>query len=65
MKASESANKLKELIARAIEDHVITKSEYDMIISQATEDMHIDPQERALLMELRDMIEEKTIKLVP
>jgi tellurite resistance protein len=64
MAYSESAQRLKEAIIKAIEDHKITRDEYDEIIQIATEDGHIDPQERALLSELQDMIEDKSVRLV-
>ncbi len=65
MKLSESADLLRKLIDKAIEDHKITRGEYDMIIHQATKDSHIDPHEQALLNQLQEMIEDKSIKLVP
>ncbi len=61
---SESAQRLKEAIIKAIEDHQITRDEYDEIINIATEDGHIDPHERALLSELQDMIEDRSVRLV-
>jgi tellurite resistance protein len=61
---SESAERLKTAIVKAIEDHRITRDEYDEIINIATEDGHIDPHERALLSELQEMIEDKSVKLV-
>ena len=64
MAYSESAHRLKEMINKAIEDHQITREEYDLIISIATEDGHIDPQERALLSELQDMIENRMVRMV-
>ena len=65
MKLSSGAKNLREVIEKAMEDHKISKAEYDMIIHQATEDGHIDRQEQALLRELQDMISNKSIKLVP
>ncbi len=62
MAYSESAHRLKEMINRAIEDHKITRDEYDQIIHIATEDGHIDPQERALLAQLQDMIEDRSVR---
>lgn len=64
MKLSSGATNLRKVIEKAMEDHKITKAEYDMIIHQATEDGHIDQQERALLRELQDMIADKSIKIV-
>jgi len=65
MKLSDSAATLRKLIDKAIEDHKLTRSEYDMIINQASKDSYIDPHERALLNQLQEMIEDKSIKLVP
>jgi hypothetical protein len=65
MKISESAEILRKLIDKAIEDHKITRKEYEMIINQASKDAYIDSHERALLHQLQEMIEDKTIKLVP
>lgn len=62
---SESAERLKAMIEHAIDDHQITQSEMDKILSIATEDMHIDPLEEALLNQLRDMIENGIVKLTP
>jgi pyoverdine/dityrosine biosynthesis protein Dit1 len=64
MKASKSAEKLHKMISKAIEDHKLTRDEYDLILHQASEDNHIDRHEQALLEQLQDMIENKTIKLV-
>lgn len=65
MKLSEGAKSLRAIIEKAMEDHKISKSEYDMIIHAATDDNHIDRQELALLRELQEMIADKTIKLIP
>jgi hypothetical protein len=65
MKLSANADKLRKMIDKAIEDHQITRSEYEQIIHLALEDAHVDPQERALIRELQDMIDHKEIKLVP
>ncbi len=62
MVLSESGERLRLMINKAIEDHIITPEEYDEIIHIATEDGYIDPQERALLAELQDMLENKVVK---
>ena len=64
MTLSKDAQELRIIIENAIKDHQITRDEYEQIIHQATVDGHIDPQERSLLMQLREMIEDKTIKFV-
>lgn len=65
MKLSDKAHNLRGIIEKAIEDHSISKAEYEMIIHGATEDGDIDPQELALLHELQEMISEKTVRIVP
>ncbi len=64
MALSKSADKLRHMIEKAIDDHKITRDEYDQIIHLATEDGHIDSQEQALLSVLQDMIETKLVKFV-
>jgi hypothetical protein len=65
MKLSDKAHNLRKIIEKAIEDHKISKSEYDLIIHSATDDDNIDDQERALLGELQNMIEERIVRIVP
>jgi hypothetical protein len=65
MKLSSGAKNLRQMIDKAMEDHKITKAEYETIIHIATEDGNIDSQEKALLSQLEEMIQDKTIKLVP
>lgn len=62
MALSESGERLRQIIIKAIEDHIITPEEYDEIINVSMEDGHIDHQERALLKELQQMIENKEVK---
>ena len=61
MALSESGERLRQIINKAIEDHIITPEEYDEIINISTEDGHIDSQERALLKQLQQMIEKKEV----
>lgn len=61
---SESAGRLRQMIEKAIDDHKITRAEMDKILNIATEDGHIDPQEQALLNQLQEMIENKTVRYV-
>jgi len=63
-KVSESSIRLREMIEKAIEDHKITRDEYDKIINIATEDGYIDQHEKALLSELQQMIEDRHVKFV-
>lgn len=65
MPLSQSSQRLREIIERAIDDHRITRSEMDMIMMIATEDHHIDRHEQALLDQLHDMIENKSVKIIP
>lgn len=61
MKPSSSARKLSDLIHTAIEDHRITNAQYEEIIHIANEDGIIDPEERALLSQLHEMIADKSV----
>ena len=65
MKGSTDAAKLRELIKKAIDDHVISNTEYEAIQALAHEDGIIDSQERALLGTLHDMIANKSITRAP
>ena len=65
MDYSKSAANLRELIEKAIEDHLITQAEYNAIMSMALEDGHIDKHEQSLLSQLQQMIEDKIVKLIP
>lgn len=62
MALSESGERLRKAIIKAIEDHVITPEEYEEIINISYEDGHLDHQEKALLSELQKMVENKEIK---
>ena len=63
-RVSDSSMRLREMIEKAIEDHKITRDEYDKIINIATEDGVIDRHEQALLSELHQMIENKEVKFI-
>ena len=62
MTLSKSSEQLKKLIEKAIEDHELTRDEYDEIIHLATLDGHVDTHEKALLEQLQDMIENKSVQ---
>ena len=64
MKVSESAGRLRIMIEKAIEDEKITRAEMDTILHIATEDGQIDQHERALLNQLQEMIENKTVRYI-
>ena len=61
MALSESGERLRQVISKAIENHIITPEEYDEIINISLEDGHVDPQEKALLKQLQQMIENKEV----
>ena len=61
---TKSGRKLEEVIKKAIDDHVITNSEYEEIIEVIHADGVIDAHERVLMSELNDLIADKTIKRV-
>jgi hypothetical protein len=63
MNISDDAHKLREMIEKAIEDHKLTRSEYDEILHLALEDGHIDLHEQALLQQLQEMIANKSVSL--
>jgi hypothetical protein len=62
MAVSESSERLRKAIIKAIDDHVITPEEYEEIINISYEDGLLDSQERALLAQLQQMIENKEVK---
>jgi tellurite resistance protein len=64
MKPSKSAQKLSEVIHKALEDHELSNSEFEEIMQIAHEDGIIDPEERALLSQLQEMIADKSIRRV-
>lgn len=62
---SSEAAKLKVMIDKAIEDHVVTNTEYEKILALANADMIIDAQEKQLLAQLQEMISNGMVKRVP
>ena len=58
----ENTDKLRALIEKAIEDHIITHEEYEYIIQQASDDGIIDSHEQALLAELQGMLQDGSVK---
>ncbi len=64
-KPSKSAEKLNEMIKKAIEDGQLTSTEYDQIMMIVDEDGVVDPQEKRLLSELQDMLSNGSVKRVP
>lgn len=57
--------KLAQLIKKALDDLVLSTSEYEQILSQANADGQIDHEEKVLLEQLNAMIADGTIKRVP
>ena len=62
MEVSDSNEKLRSLINKAIKDGIITRDEYEEILQVVNEDGHNDDQEKALIGQLHEMIEDKTIR---
>ncbi|HSH52916.1 MAG TPA: hypothetical protein VK982_14415 [Bacteroidales bacterium] len=62
MVLSESNKRLRQIVNKAIEDHIITLEEYDEILEITFEDGYIDSQEQAMLTELQKMIENKEVR---
>ena len=65
MSKHSSGQRLLERVKHAMEDLEITASEYRAIMDQAHADGHIDAQERAILAQFNQMINDGTIKRVP
>ena len=65
MALSEHAGRLRELIEKAIDDHLISRAEYDDILNMTLEDGVVDSQEQALLDQLQEMIANKSVKIIP
>jgi len=63
-KPSKSAVGLKALINHAISDLEITPSEYQQIMDYAHEDGHLDKEEKALLAQFHEMLNNGTLKRV-
>jgi hypothetical protein len=64
MRLTKSGLELKEVIEKAIKDHVITAEEYDEIMKAANQDGLIDDHEQRLLSELQNMIADGSVKRV-
>nr|WP_320132637.1 hypothetical protein [uncultured Holophaga sp.] len=64
MSVSPSAQAITAIIKRALETHEITQSDHEKVFVLADADGHIDAQERAAISELRDMLQDKTIRIV-
>jgi hypothetical protein len=62
MRLTRSGLELKAVIEKAIQDHVITNSEYDEIMKLANKDGMIDDHEQRLLGQLQEMLSNGTVK---
>ena len=65
MGAGETGAKLSEMIKKAIRDCEVTTTEYNDILALADADGIIDSQEKNLLKQLQNLIDNGTIKRVP
>ena len=63
MPYSENAARLKKMIEKAIDDHVISRDEMDMIQYLAGHDGHIDRHEQAMLEQLHELIANGSVKI--
>lgn len=61
---SRESDKLLAIIKQSIEDGVVTNEEYRRIFEQAAADGREDPEELALLSNLRELIANGTVKRV-
>ena len=62
MQLTKSGLELKDVIEKAIQDCVITTSEYDEIMKVANKDGFIDDHEQRLLSQLQGLIANGTIE---
>ena len=64
MKLTKSGLALRDVIEKAIKDHVITNSEYEEIMKVAYKDGMIDDHEQRLLGQFQGLLEIGTVKRV-
>jgi hypothetical protein len=64
MKLTKSGLELKEVIEKAMNDHVITNSEYVEIMKAASNDGIIDDHEQRLLSQLQELLENGTLERI-
>jgi DNA-binding ferritin-like protein (Dps family) len=64
MKLTKSGLELKEVIEKAMKDHVITNSEYEEIMKVANKDGMVDDHEQRLLSQLQELLENGTVDRV-
>ena len=64
MSFSKSADRLREMIVRAIESQKVSRMDLDMILHIAEADGYIDPHEQELLDLLQEMIDKKEVRII-
>ena len=64
MKLTKSGMELRDVIEKAIKDHVITNSEYEEIMRVANKDGMVDNHEQQLLGQLQGLLENGTVNRV-
>jgi hypothetical protein len=64
MKLTKSGLELRDVIEKAIQDCVITNSEYEEIMKLANKDGMIDDHEQRLLSQLQGLLENGTLRRV-
>ncbi len=64
MKLTKSGLELRDVIEKAIKDHVITNSEYEEIMRVAQKDGMVDDHEQQLLGQFQGMLENGMVKRV-
>ena len=64
MKLTKSGIELRDVIEKAMQDCVITNSEYGEIMKLADKDGMIDDHEQRLLSQLRELLENGTLKRI-
>jgi hypothetical protein len=64
MKLTKSGLELKEVIEKAMKDHVITNSEYEEIMKVSNKDGMVDDHEQQLLSQLQELLQNGTLERV-
>jgi len=64
MKLTKAGLELKDLIEKAIKNHVITNSHYEEIMKVASKDGMVDDHEQRLLSQLQGLLENGTVRRV-
>lgn len=64
MRLTKSGLELKDVIEKAMKDHVITNSEYEEIMKVANKDGMVDDHEQRLLSQLQALLANGTVDRV-